>query len=33
MESWHSGGDTEIHLCARSLQSAAKSLVEKLELD
>jgi len=33
MESWHSGGDTEIHLYARSLQSAAKSLVEKLELD
>jgi hypothetical protein len=32
-ESWHNGGDTEIHLYAQSLRKAAKTLVEKLELD
>jgi hypothetical protein len=31
--SWHNGADVEIHLYARSLQKAAKTLVEKLELD
>jgi hypothetical protein len=30
IESWHNGADAEIHLYARSLQKAAKSLVEKL---
>lgn len=33
MESWHNGGDTEIHLYARSLQRAAKALAEKLTLE
>ena len=33
IESWHNGGDTEIHSYARSLQSAAKTLIGKLELD
>src|SRR5690348_1901707 len=30
VESWHNGADAEIDLYARSLQKAAKSLVEKL---
>jgi hypothetical protein len=28
---WHNGADLEIHLYARSLQKAAKKLVENLE--
>jgi hypothetical protein len=32
-ETWHNGADVEIHFYARSLQTAAKALVEKLELD
>jgi hypothetical protein len=31
IESWHNGADAEIHLYARSLQKAAKSLLETLE--
>jgi hypothetical protein len=31
VQSWHNGADVEIHLYARSLQKAAKALVEKLE--
>src|SRR6266852_2411155 len=31
IESWHKGADAEIHLYARSLQNAAKSLVQTLE--
>jgi len=31
LPSWHNGADAEIHLYARSLQKAAKTLVEKLE--
>ena len=31
IESWHNGADAEIHLYARSLQRAAKSLVETVE--
>jgi hypothetical protein len=31
--SWHNGSDIEIHLYARSLQNAAKTLVGKLEPD
>jgi hypothetical protein len=31
--SWHGDGDIEIHQYARSLQSAAKTLVRKLEAD
>ena len=31
LPSWHNGADTEIHLYARSLQKAAKTLIEKLE--
>jgi hypothetical protein len=30
-ETWHNGADVEIHFYARSLQRAAKALVEKLE--
>jgi hypothetical protein len=30
-ETWHNGADVEIHLYARSLQKAAKILVEKLD--
>jgi hypothetical protein len=33
IESWHNGADVEIHRYARSLQKAAKTLTEKLELD
>ena len=33
VRNWHNGGDTEIHFYARSLQNAAKTLVEKLDLD
>ena len=32
-DTWHGGGDIELHQYARSLQNAAKSLVAKLELD
>ena len=32
-ETWHNGADVEIHFYARSIQKAAKALVEKLELD
>jgi hypothetical protein len=32
-ETWHNGADVEIHFYARSLQKAAKALVEKLESD
>ena len=32
-QTWHNGADAEICLYARSLQKAAKTLVEKLELD
>lgn len=32
-ETWHNEADVEIHFYARSLQTAAKALVEKLELD
>jgi len=31
--SWHNGGDIEIHFYARSLQKAAKALVENLSLE
>ncbi len=31
--SWHNGGGAEIYFYSRSLQSAAKSLIEKLDLD
>jgi hypothetical protein len=31
LPSWHNGADAEIHVYARSLQKAAKRLVEKLE--
>ena len=31
--SWHNGGDIEIHMYARSLQRAARALVEKLPLE
>jgi len=31
VESWHNGADAEIHLYARSLQKAAKALVQTLE--
>jgi hypothetical protein len=31
IQSWHNGADAEIHLYARSLQMAAKSLVQTLE--
>ncbi len=31
IENWHNGADIEIHLYARSLQKAAKSLVQTLE--
>jgi hypothetical protein len=30
---WHNGGDIEIHMYARSLQRAAKALVENLNLE
>src|SRR5580658_5345626 len=33
LETWHGGGDIEIHWYARSLQIAAKTLVGKLERD
>ena len=33
LPSWHNGADAEIHLYARSLQQAAKTLVGKLEPD
>jgi hypothetical protein len=32
-QSWHNGGDIEIHLYSRSLQKAAKTLVENLTLE
>ena len=32
-DAWHNGADVEIHLYARSLQKAAKALIEDLELD
>jgi hypothetical protein len=32
-ETWHNGANVEIHFYARSLQKAAKALIEKLELD
>ncbi len=31
LDTWHNGADVEIHLYARSLQKAAKILVEKLD--
>jgi hypothetical protein len=31
--SWHNGGDVEIHLYARSLHKAAKTLIETLNLE
>lgn len=33
LQSWHNGADAEIHLYARSLQNAAKTLIGKLEQD
>jgi hypothetical protein len=33
VRNWHNGSDIEIHFYARSLQNAAKTLVEKLDLD
>jgi hypothetical protein len=33
IETWHNGGDTEIHFSAQSLEKAARALVGKLELD
>ena len=33
VRNWHNGSDVEIHFYARSLQNAAKTLVEKLDLD
>jgi hypothetical protein len=33
LESWHNGGEAEIHLYARSLRNAARTLVGKLEQD
>ena len=30
---WHNGGDIEINFYARSLQHAAKTLIEKLDLE
>jgi hypothetical protein len=32
-ETWHNGADLEIYFYARSLQKAARALVERLELD
>ena len=33
VRNWHNGSDVEIHFYVRSLQNAAKTLVEKLDLD